>query len=316
MKGLELSRAFFEECAMPVLKDQFADILPYLCAGLVGSGSEVLGFDDDTSADHDFEPGFCLLLPGEEIIDRRTAFLLERAYAKLPKEFMGYQRSMIQPVGGTRHGVIRTGEFFLEKTGTPDGSLSLGQWMELPQQSLLEATGGEIFFDSLGEVTKIRERLTYYPEDIRRKKLAGQLLLMAQSGQYNYTRCLKHGEKAAAQLCAIEFAKSTMQVIFLLNRRYQPYYKWSFRALRQLPLLSLEAELLEYLITTDNEPEMAEAKYDVIEGIAADVIDELVEQGLTKAICGDLEKHAYSVNDQVQDAQIRNLHILTGIGGV
>ncbi|MBQ1368762.1 MAG: DUF4037 domain-containing protein [Firmicutes bacterium] len=313
MKGLELSRAYFESHGLPMLKEQFSEVMPFLSAGLVGSGSEVLGYDDEISEDHDFEPGFCLLLPGEDIIDRRTAFLLERAYAKLPKEFMGYQRSMIGPVGGARHGVLRMDEFFQEKIGSPDGILSVGQWLSLPEQTLAEVTGGEVFFDGLGEVTKIRERLKYYPEDIRLKKLAGELLIMAQSGQYNYQRCLKHGEKGAAQLAAIEFAKSTMHTVFLLNRVYEPYYKWSFRAMRELPVLSLEAELLEYLITTDNEEEMAEAKYDVIEGIAADVIDVLIEQELTKAICGDLEKHAYSVNDQIQDPEIRNLHILAGI---
>ena len=313
MKGLELSRAYFESHGLPMLKEQFSEVMPFLSAGLVGSGSEVLGYDDEISEDHDFEPGFCLLLPGEDIIDRRTAFLLERAYAKLPKEFMGYQRSMIGPVGGARHGVLRMDEFFQEKIGSPDGILSVGQWMSLPEQTLAEVTGGEVFFDGFGEMTKIRERLKYYPEDIRLKKLAGELLIMAQSGQYNYLRCLKHGEKGAAQLAAIEFAKSTMHTVFLLNRVYEPYYKWSFRAMRELPVLSLEAELLEYLITTDNEEEMAEAKYDVIEGIAADVIDVLIEQELTKAICGDLEKHAYSVNDQIQDPEIRNLHILAGI---
>ena len=238
MKGLELSRAYFETFGLPMLKEQFQEILPKICAGLLGSGSEVLGFDDETSEDHDFEPGFCLLLPGEEIVDRRTAFLLERAYAKLPKEFMGYHRSLMQPVGGARHGVIRISEFFEEKTGSPDGILTLGQWMDLPEQSLAEATAGEIFFDGFGEVTKIRERLQYYPEAVRLKKLAGELLIMAQSGQYNYTRCLQHGEKGAAQLAAIEFAKSTMHTIFLLNRVYQPYYKWGFRAMRQLPVLS------------------------------------------------------------------------------
>ena len=296
-----------------MLKEQFSEVMPFLSAGLVGSGSEVLGYDDEISEDHDFEPGFCLLLPGEDIIDRRTAFLLERAYAKLPKEFMGYHRSMIGPVGGARHGVLRMDEFFQEKIGSTDGILSVGQWLSLPEQTLAEVTGGEVFFDGFGEMTKIRKRLKYYPEDIRLKKLAGELLIMAQSGQYNYQRCLKHGEKGAAQLAAIEFAKSTMHTVFLLNRVYEPYYKWSFRAMRELPVLSLEAELLEYLITTDNEEEMAEAKYDVIEGIAADVIDVLIEQGLTKAICGDLEKHAYSVNDQIQDPEIRNLHILAGI---
>ena len=313
MKGLELSKAYFTAHGLPMLEQQFPELMPYLAAGLAGSGSEVLGFDDEVSRDHDFEPGFCLFLPGEELLDRRTAFLLERAYAKLPKEFMGFTRSLMSPVGGARHGVLRTGEFFQEKVGAPDGILTLSQWMRLPEQSLAEAAGGEIFYDGLGEVTRIREALSYYPEEIRLKKLAGELLIMAQSGQYNYNRCLKHGEKAAAQLAVVAFVKSAMHVLFLLNRVYEPYYKWSFRALRQLPKLALEAELLEYLLTTDNEPEMAEAKYDVMEGICADVIDELQEQALTEAICGDLEKHAYSVNDRIRDAEIRNLHILAGI---
>ena len=47
--------------------------------------------------------------------------------------------------------------------------------------------------------------------------------------------------------------------------------------------------------------------------MAADVIAELKNQGLTRADCGDLEKHAYSVNDAVEDAQIRNLHVLAAI---
>ena len=62
-----------------------------------------------------------------------------------------------------------------------------------------------------------------------------------------------------------------------------------------------------------NEPATAESKYDMIEDVAADVIDELTAQGLTKAICGDLEKHAYSVNDSIVDGQIRNLHILAAV---
>ena len=83
--------------------------------------------------------------------------------------------------------------------------------------------------------------------------------------------------------------------------------------MRSLPKLDLTAELLEYLLTTDNEPEMAEEKYNVIEGICADVIDELIDQGLTEANCGDLEKHAYSVNDGIEDAELRNMHILAAI---
>jgi hypothetical protein len=313
MRGLELARSYFEEFGRPMLEGQFADVLPQLSVGLVGAGSECFGFDDGISRDHDFEPGFCIFLPGEDIIDRRTAFLMERAYAKLPKEYDGAARSLMAPVGGARRGVIRTSEFFSEKIGSSDGMLTLGQWLSLPEQMLAEATNGEIWLDNLGEVTAIRERIATWPEDVRRKKLAGQLLLMAQSGQYNYARCMAHGEAAAAQLAVFEFAQATISTIFLLNNAYKPYYKWAFRALRALPALSIEAELLEWLITTGNEPEQAEEKHDVIEGICADVIDELQNQGLTQAICGDLEKHAYSVNDSIADGELRNDHILSAV---
>lgn len=313
MRGLEIAKAFYHEYGEPMLREKFPEILPFMAVGLLGRGSECLGFDDEVSRDHDFEPGFCVFLPGEEIVDRRTAFLLERAYAGLPKEFMGLRRAVISPVGGARHGVLRTAEFMTDLVGSSDGRLDLTGWMTVPDHALTEALSGEIFTDPYGEVTAIRERLRRQPVDVKRKKLAGHLLLMGQSGQYNYKRCLAHGETAAAQLAVTEFVKSTMSVVFLLNNAYQPYYKWSFRAMRALPKLSLTAELLEYLLTSDNEPETAKEKYDVIEGIAADVIDELMEQGLTEAICGDLEKHAYSVNDQIADAYIRNLHILAAV---
>ena len=313
MNGLTLSEKYFEQWGMPMLKEQFPEVLPCLAAGMCGSGSQCLGYDDEVSEDHDFGPGFILFLPGEDVVDRRTAFLMERAYSRLPKEFEGFRVPSLAPVGGPRNGVIRISEFLSDKTGTPDGNLSVRDWMSLPEQSLLEAVNGRIFFDHYGEITRIREALSYYPEDIRRKKLAGHLLLMAQSGQYNYRRCLAHGETAAAQLAVCEFVRSAVSVIFLLNRRYQPYYKWCFRALRDLPVLSLHAVLFEYLLTTDNEAENAEEKYNVMEGIASDIIDVLSEQSLTKAVCGDLEKHAYSVNDGVSDAALRNMHILAGV---
>ena len=313
MNGLELSRAFYESYGAPLLQEQFPEQEGLVAVGLLGSGSECLGFDDEVSRDHDFEPGFCLLLPGEDVIDRRTAFLLERAYAKLPKAFMGFKRSAVAPVGGARHGVLRTADFFTEKVGAPDGILTMDQWLKLPQQALLEATAGEIFRDDLGEVTAIRTALSAMPEDVRRKRLAGHLLVMAQAGQYNYLRCLKHGEPAAGQLAVNEFVKSCIEVVFLLNKAYAPYYKWSFRALRRLPKLSLTAETLEYLLTTGNDRSLAESKYDMIESTASDIIDELQTQGLTKAICGDLEKHAYSVNDGIEDGDVRNLNIFYAI---
>ena len=313
MNGLELSRAYFEACGRAVLEEQFPSLLPFLAVGLFGSGSECFGYDDELSRDHDFEPGFCIFLPGEDLIDRRSEFLLERAYAKLPRSFAGLRRAVLQPVGGPRRGVLRTAEFFGRLVGSPDGDLTTEQWLRLPEQALAEATNGELFFDNRGEVTHIREALRYYPEDIRLKRLAGHLLLMAQAGQYNYARCLGHGETAAAQLAAVDFVQSSLSVLFLLNRRYRPFYKWTFRALRSLDRHAELAAPLETLISTGNGPDDAREKNALIETVAGTVIAELQRQELTDADGRDLERHAYAVNGRIRDAALRNEHILAAV---
>ena len=314
MNGLELSKGYFEEYGRPMLEKDFADILPFLAAGFVGSGSEHLGYDDEISQDHDFEPGFCIFLPSEDVIDRRTAFLLERAYEKLPKEYMGVARQKISPVGGNRNGVLRTAEFYLSKTGTTDGALSKEAWLTLPDYALLEAVNGEVYFDNYGEFAKIREILKNQPEDVKLKKLAGNLLIMAQAGQYNFTRCLNHGEKEAAQMALFEFVNAALKTVFLLNNRYMPYYKWSFRALCEFDKDNFYGDNLSLLLYGDNNDfDVADLKYEAVEKIASRIIDILQEQNLTKAICGDLEKHAYSVNDKISDGALRNLNILAGV---
>lgn len=313
MKGIDIARAYWEQHGLPMMKAQFPELLPLCAVGLTGSGSECYGFDDDVSTDHDFEPGFMLFLPGEDVVDRRAAFLLERACDKLPRDFMGLRRGLMAPVGGARRGVLRTADYFTDRVGAPDGILTLGQWLEIPEHALSEAVNGEIFYDGRGEVTRIRAGLARYPEDVRRKKLAGCLLLMAQSGQYNYARCIRHGETGAAQLAAVEFVRAAMHAVFLLNDAYMPFYKWQFRAMQNLPRLSLLAELMEYLLTTGNDADLFPEKQRVMEGIAHDLIGELNRQGLTRAACVDLEKHAYSVNDSIEDGQLRNMHVLCAI---
>lgn len=313
MKGLELCRNYYEEYGERMLKEQFPDLLCKIAVGVCGSGSECMGYDDDISTDHDFEPGFCIFIPDEDILDRRSAFLLERAYAKLPKEYMGYKRALVSAVGGNRHGVIYLSDFFASKTGDSKGNLSLKAWCRLPEQSLIEATNGEMFFDGLGLMSKIREELSYLPEDVRLKKLAGNLLVMGQSGQYNYGRCIKRNETAAAQLAVIEFVKSAINVIFLLNKRYVPYYKWSFKAFSELKILSELKDSLEYLITTDNDADMAEVKADIIEKTVYMIADELRRQKVTRYCGNEAEGHAYSINNMVKDEELRNLHVLYAV---
>lgn len=313
MKGIDLSEAFYRAHGAPMLHDLFPEIEELVAVALAGSGSECLGYDDSFSRDHDFEPGFCLFLPGEDVVDRKTAFALERAYAKLPEEFMGFKRSKISPVGGNRHGVIRMSDFFADKTGMPNGELSLKDWFFVPEESLLEATNGKVFRDDLGAFSDIRKRLAYFPEDVRLKKLAGHLLLMGQAGQYNYARSALRGETAAAQLSVIEFVKSTVRVLFLLNRKYMPYYKWIFRALAELPRLSHFSKALEHLISSGNSEAEFKIKQKMIGEICDGVVQELRALNLSDFSGAELEGHAYAVNARIENADIRTRHILYAI---
>ena len=311
MKGLDLAKKYFDEFGMPMLNERFSDIKHLLAAGLVGSGSECLGFDDDISHDHDFEPCFCLFIPEE--IDDKTAFALERAYAKLPRSFMGYERSPLTPVGKQRHGVMKISDFYLQNAGTVDGELSIDDWFKIPEYALAEAVNGEVFFDQYGMFTSIRNRLSTMPRDVFLKKLAGDLITMSQSGQYNFYRCCSRGEHGAAQLSIYEFARSAMHSVFLFNGKYMPYYKWSFRAMRGLERFSELADPLEYMISTENTKENAELKHSMIEDIASLFVLELQDRGLTDGICNDLEKHAYSVNDRISDNDVRNRNIFFAV---
>ncbi len=345
MKGLELSEAFYREYGEPMLLRDFPKVLPKIAVGLAGAGSDAYGYDDETSADHDFEPGFCIFLPGEETVDRRTAFLLERAYSRLPKEFRGYRRSPMSPVGGNRHGVIRLSDFLLRTVGSEDGRIDLRDLLRLPESYLFEATDGKLFRDDSGLFTKIREELRVLPEDVRLKKLAACLLLMEQAGPYNYPRCLRHGEDLAAQTALFRFAENAVHALFLLNGALMPYYKWAFRALRDLPdVPDGTEERIRLLLTSGNGPEEALRKEAALNEILLSVGRMLEERGLLsgaqKTVSGsplqdpreaerqreargtvffterdgrpifDAERAAYQVNDRISDPGIRNLHIL------
>ncbi len=311
MQGLDISREFYLQYGKPMLKEQFSDVIDRIAVGLAGEGSECLGFDDEHSRDHDFDAGFCLWITEED--ERDFGFRLERAYSKLPKEFMGLRRSAVSPVGGNRHGVITVENFYTKFLGAPTAPDTAERWLTIPSSSLAAAVSGEVFCDALGAFSEVRNTLKQgYPEDVRLKKLAAHTVLAAQAGQYNYMRCVNRGETAAAQLCAFEFVKHVISTIYLLGNRYEPFYKWAYRGMRELPVLNNLGDALEFLTETDNTAETATTKQAVIEDIAGMLIAEFKEQGITKATCGDLEKHAYSIQDSVKDATLRNTHIMIG----
>jgi len=314
MNGIELSRGYFNDFGLPMLKKDFPDVLKYLAVGFVGSGSDKYGFDDEFSKDHDFEPGFCIFLPGEDVVDRRTAFLLERAYAKLPNEYKGIKREKISPVGGNRNGVFRIEDFYEKQIGSRTGEFSTAAWLNIPDYALFEATDGEVFFDNYGEFSKIRENIINMPKDIKIKRIAGNLLLMAQSGQYNFSRCLSHNEPFASQLAVNEFVNSTLKVVFLLFDKYMPYYKWSFKALKKISgAEDIYNNLCVLLVGDNREDFISDKKKIAIENIAKTVIEIIKKKYAVNLDSNDLERYSYALNDKIENGEIRNLNIFAGI---
>ena len=308
MHGLELAKRYYESYGREML-ERFPEVADKITVGLVGEGSECLGFDDKLSEDHDFEPCFCMWMDAE--LEEKYGFSLERAYAKLPKEFEGYTRQKLSPCGGNRHGLLLTEDFYARFLGKGEAPKTLTEWLRIPSYSLAAATSGEIFKEGEGKFCEIRKVLSAgYPEDVRLKKLSAHLALMHQSGKYNYARCLAHGESGAAQLALYEFVNNAVRAIYLLNKKYCPYYKWAFRGMRELPLLS-DVELpLTFLIENGNDDNTADYKTGIIEDVSRMIVAEVKAQGITSATCNNLDTHAYSVLDHVKDSALRNLHIM------
>ena len=65
IKGLDLCRGFFHEEAEPILKEHHPGLR--YSAGLIGYGSDVLGYDDPVSRDHLWGPRFYLFLQEKDI---------------------------------------------------------------------------------------------------------------------------------------------------------------------------------------------------------------------------------------------------------
>lgn len=312
MNGIELAEAFYRQYGEPALRDKFPDLMDKIAVGVAGSGSDSFGFDDEISRDHDYWPGFCIFIPDENVVSRREEFLLERAYSALPKEFMGVKMPAISPVGGNRRGVMRIADFFMRTTGTPDGELSLQSWLTIPENYLFEATNGKIFYDGYGLVTSIREKLSNIPPDVRLKKIAGSLIVMNQSGQYNYPRCVARGENGAAQLALYEFVNAAIHIAFLLSRKYMPYYKWRFYALRQTGFSSL-ATALEFLVSSDNRAENFAVKSEKIACVCETLARAVMADTGAEGDSVNLEKLAYSVNDKIKSGNIRNANIFAAV---
>lgn len=308
MKGLELSRAYYEEYGKPMIDTQLAQYKPYLAAGLVGEGSECLGFDDELSTDHDFGPAFCLWVPEELYAKAGTE--MQRAYDSLPASYKGYTR-ITSAQGTGRIGVLPLEGFYRKFTGLSHAPQDNMEWFRIPERFLATVTSGEVFDDHQGTFSQIRSTLKgFYPEDVLKKKLAARCAVMAQAGQYNYGRCMKRGDSQAAYLACAEFVKTAMSAVYLLNEAYMPYYKWIFRGAERFPVLQEEVRLLAELTQITDRMENAGRKEQMIERICIAVGRELNRRGFTRSTEAFLQVQGEELMRGIRDARLKNLHIM------
>ena len=101
-KGKELCRDFYREAVKPILDRNFPGLR--YSAGLLGYGSDVLGYDDPVSTDHMWGPRLYLFLAEEEMGKKGDVW--NALCAELPGEFGGHSVHFSEPDpddNGVRH---------------------------------------------------------------------------------------------------------------------------------------------------------------------------------------------------------------------
>lgn len=315
MKGLELSQKYYEAYGREMIERADPALFMRVSVGLCGEGSQCFGFDDQISQDHDFAPGFCVWLSDEDF--SRYGRALQNAYDSLPHRFCGFSRENI--IAGERLGVMTGGSFYRRFTGNAEGPQSNMDWLMTPEAHLASAVNGRLFHNRNAAFSRTREKLlAFYPEDVRRKKIAARAAIMAQAGQYNLLRLIKREDKVAASLASARFAEAAISMAHLLNRRYTPFYKWGFYNMRTLPKLGgvmappLAALVrIPALIGEQSAGAVHEEAFQLTEEICAAAAEELRAQALSQTEDNFLQRHAGEIMAGIKDPQLRAMHPMT-----
>lgn len=290
ISGIELAKKFYEEYGMSLIHEKFAAYEDSIAVGFVGEGSERFGFDDEYSMDHDFGPGFCMWVT-EEIYDK-IGQELQQEYDKLPTTYLGVTRVNTTMAQG-RVGVQVIGDFYEKYTGYRQAPDTTEKWIDIEDYKLATVTNGAVFRDDLGIFTDVRNSFANQPEGARLTKLAREISAMAQTGQCNYGRSMARKDYVTAQICISEFMQHTMKCLFILNKKYAPYYKWMLQGTKSLEVLPEVGDILRALADTDDQREVwknyiynntkvneNDRKALIIEIVAKLIINELKNQGI------------------------------------
>ncbi|WP_367138593.1 DUF4037 domain-containing protein [Saccharothrix sp. HUAS TT1] len=234
LPGLTLAERFYREAVEPLVREHFGEV-PH-SAARIGAGSEVLGYDTERSADHEWGPRVQLFLDPD---DTRAEDIRTALAEHLPKVFLGYPTHfaetgeagigrMAPTDGPVRHRVEVTdaGTWFDRQLGfDPRAGVGVRDWLSAPTQRLAETTGGAVFHDGLAVLTPAREALRWYPDDVWRYVLACQWWRIAQEEAF-VGRCGEVGDELGSAVVAARLTRDLMRLRLLVDRRYPPYGKW------------------------------------------------------------------------------------------
>lgn len=238
--NLVRSRTLYEKYGEAMINDYFADYKERIAVGFVGEGSDCFGFDDEISTDHDYEPGFCM-------------WLLQKDYETIGEELQREYEELIQRHCGEtgvnmflsgRRGVFSVNEFYNKILGTDIdfekiGEVGAGNGEDIPYANIAEhqlamAVNGEVFEDKNGCFSAVRDCLKgYYPDEMWRRKLAQCIHDFSQYAQSNYARMMARRDYVTAQICVGKAIEAAMDLTYLLNKKYAPYYKWKRKGLER-----------------------------------------------------------------------------------
>ena len=230
ISGLELSRRFYQESVRPTLLETFPGLAH--SAALLGRGSEVLGFDDEMSTDHNSEARVLLFLRDEDQARQGDA-IAKTLRERLPARF--HDRA-------TDHAIFTIRAYVLEHLGFDiDGELEVADWFTFSEQRLCMFTAGAVHHDDLG-LQDVRDRFAYYPRDVWLYLLAAgwwrvhpEANLLGRAGFV--------GDELGSALIGSRLVDDLMRLCFLMERQYAPYSKWfgtAFSRLACAPELSTD----------------------------------------------------------------------------
>ena len=284
MKGIELSKRFFYELVYPVLTEEYAFLLQDISVGLTGDGSEVLGFDDEFSQDHNYCPRVVVLVEDKQfkqVGERLEQRLLDVA----PTEYLGYEllydkyRKFIE--------VAPLQEFFHHQLGVESLPKTDREWLKLEEQKLLEMTAGPIFFDPKGRLHTMIEQLAFYPDGARYFLLHQGFLRLSEVGAIE--RAILRSDYVCMELYRAWFVYFAIKILHLQQRQYCPYRKWMGRNLDQLADVGrmLKAKI-ETLIRATDLTQIGTGVTDILIFISGLILKELGETGSNLSVTNDL----------------------------